>query len=173
MLTLLHWFVLIVALLRVAELVHAPRNAKRLIAQGGVEYGQNHYPLFILLHGSWLLAMLLYIPVNSAATLWLLGIFILLQVCRFWVIRSLGPYWTTRVISSPDFPLVKRGPYRWLRHPNYIIVSAEIAVLPLAFGAWEIAFSFSLLNATLLAWRIKIETAALAKRRDSGPEIVC
>ncbi|PPR64189.1 MAG: hypothetical protein CFH10_00304 [Alphaproteobacteria bacterium MarineAlpha4_Bin2] len=164
MLTLLHWFVLIVVLLRAAELIYANRNAKRLLAQGGIEYGRTHYPLFILLHVSWLSAILLLTPVNFPTTLWLLGIFLLLQACRLWVILSLGPYWTTRVISSPNFPLVAHGPYRWVKHPNYIIVCTEIAVLPLAFGAWQVALFFSLLNAALITWRIKIETHALAKR---------
>jgi methyltransferase len=81
------------------------------------------------------------------------------------VVASLGPYWTTRIITLPDAPLVRRGPYRFLRHPNYVVVAAEIAVLPLVFGAWPIALVFSLLNAVMLAWRIRIEEQALASRR--------
>jgi len=165
MLTILHWTILGVALLRAAELIYASRNTKRLLANGGIEYGRNHYPLFVLLHGSWLLALLLFVPVNSPAVPSLFAAFILLQLGRFWVIASLGPCWTTRVISSPEFPLVLRGPYRWVKHPNYLIVCAEIATLPLSFGAWEVALVFSFLNAALLCFRIKIESAALAERR--------
>lgn len=94
----------------------------------------------------------------------LLVLFALLQLARLWVIASLGPFWTTRVITLPGAPLIRRGPYRWLRHPNYLIVAGEIAVLPLAFGAWTIALVFSVANALLLAYRIRIEEeAALAR----------
>ena len=96
---------------------------------------------------------------------WLLGLFAALQVGRAWVIWSLGRLWTTRVITVPDEPLVQRGPYRFLRHPNYAVVAGEIAVLPLVFGAWEIAVVFSVLNAAMLWHRIAVEEAALADRR--------
>mgnify|MGYP001262956947 CR=1 FL=1 len=173
MLTLLQGTVLAVALLRLAELIHANRNTTRLIARGGVEFGQKHYPLFVLLHGSWLVCLLLLVPADATGNIVLLALFGLLQFCRLWVILSLGPYWTTRVISAPDFPLVKHGPYRLMKHPNYAVVCAEIAVLPLAFGAWELALLFSALNAALLCWRIRIESAALAARRGDTSEIVC
>ncbi len=81
---------------------------------------------------------------------------------------TLGPYWTTRIITLPKVPLVARGPYRFVRHPNYLIVTGEIAVLPLAFGAWQIALVFSVLNALLLAWRIRIENGTLTPRRSLG-----
>jgi methyltransferase len=96
----------------------------------------------------------------------LLLAFAVLQGLRLWVLMSLGRYWTTRVITLPDAPLVRRGPYRFLRHPNYLVVAAEIAVLPLAFGAWAVAAVFSALNAALLAWRISLEDHALAPRRE-------
>ena len=100
----------------------------------------------------------------------LLGAFLLLQAARLWVIASLGRFWTTRVITLPGAPLVRRGPYRWLKHPNYLVVVAEIAVLPLTFGAWALALGFSLANAALLADRIRTEEKALAPRREgSGP----
>jgi methyltransferase len=86
-----------------------------------------------------------------------------------WVIWSLGPYWTTRLITLPGAPLIRRGPYRFCRHPNYLVVVLEIAVLPLAFGAWEIAAVFSVLNAGVLAYRIGIENAMLAERRGAAP----
>src|SRR5262249_24074026 len=95
----------------------------------------------------------------------LLAAFAILQGLRLWVLLSLGRYWTTRIITVPGAPLVRRGPYRFLRHPNYLVVAAEIAMLPLAFGAWVVAVVFSALNAALLAWRIALEDQALAPRR--------
>lgn len=163
--SLLQLVVLLVALQRLAELVYAQRNTGRLLRAGGREVGAGHYPLFVLLHGGWLVAHLLLVPADAAANGWLLGLFVLLQLGRLWVIASLGRYWTTRIVTLPAAPLVKRGPYRFLRHPNYLIVIGEIAVLPLAFGAWQIALVFSLLNLGLLAWRIRLEDATLAERR--------
>jgi methyltransferase len=95
----------------------------------------------------------------------LLAIFVLSQLARLWIIASLGPYWTTRVITLPGAPLVREGPYAFMRHPNYAIVCIEIAILPLAFGAWQIALFFTVANAALLAWRIRAEDAALDPRR--------
>jgi methyltransferase len=118
-----------------------------------------------MLHAAWLIAMAALIPASTPPNWWLLAVFGLLQIARVWVIRSLGPYWTTRVITVPGDPIVKRGPYRFVRHPNYVVVCAEIAVLPLAFGAIGIAVVFSLLNAALLGWRITIEDRSLAERR--------
>jgi methyltransferase len=96
---------------------------------------------------------------------WLLGLYALRQPLRVWTIAALGPYWTTRVISVRGAPLVRRGPYRLFRHPNYLIVCAEIFILPFAFGAIGIAILFSILNASLLSWRIRLEERALAARR--------
>ncbi|KGM33649.1 membrane protein [Inquilinus limosus MP06] len=155
---------LLVAAQRLAELAYARRNESRLRARGAVESGARHYPLFILLHGAWLLAVFLLIPADRAPSWPLLALFLLLQAARVWVVATLGPYWTTRVLSLPGAPLVRRGPYRWVRHPNYVVVAAEIAVLPLAFDAWTIAIVFSLANALLLRHRIGIEEGALAGR---------
>ena len=155
---------LLVAAQRLGELVYARRNESRLRARGAVESGARHYPLFILLHGAWLLAVFLLIPADRVPSWPLLALFLLLQAARVWVVATLGPYWTTRVLSLPGAPLVRRGPYRWVRHPNYLIVTAEIAVLPLAFGAWSIAIVFSLANALLLYHRIGVEERALAER---------
>ncbi len=157
----------VVVLQRLGELAYARRNTVRLLARGGTETGAGHYPLFILLHGSWLAALAVSVPVETGLNLPLLLVFGALQVARVWVLVSLGPHWTTRVISVPGTPLVRRGPYRFLRHPNYAIVTAEIAALPLVFGAWEIAVIFSLLNLALLRHRIRIENAALAPLRDT------
>ena len=96
---------------------------------------------------------------------WWLAIFVLLQIGRIWILASLGEYWTTRIITVPDAPLINSGPYRWLRHPNYLAVVAEIGMLPLVFSAYTIALVFSILNALLLAHRIKVENGALQDRR--------
>lgn len=162
--SLLHAVLALVTLQRLAELVLARRNTRILLAAGGVEHGAAHYPLFVLLHAGWLGAMALLIPADAPASWPLLGLFALLQAGRLWVITSLGRFWTTRIITVPHAALVRHGPYRFLRHPNYAIVAAEIAVLPLAFGAWAIAAVFSLFNAALLARRIRVENGALAGR---------
>lgn len=159
------WIVALVVLQRLGELVHARRNTRRLLAEGAVEVGADHYPLFILLHGAWLLALLLAVPEDAPLHWPLIGLFAALLAVRVWTIASLGKYWTTRIITLPGAPLVKRGPYRFLHHPNYLVVIAEIAVLPLAFGAWEIALVFSLMNLLLLRHRVRVEEAALSGRR--------
>lgn len=167
--TLLQAVVLLVAVQRLAELLYAARNTRRLLRQGGREIGARHYPLLVLLHAAWLFALLVAVPADATVNWWLLVLFLALQLGRIWVIVSLGRFWTTRIITLPDTGLVRRGPYRVLRHPNYLIVALEIAVLPLAFGAWRIALAFSLLNLALLAWRIRVEESALAVRRSQSP----
>lgn len=156
--------VALVAVQRVAELAYASRNTKRLLAGGAVEVAREQHPFFVALHAAWLLTLLLTVPWTAQPDWALLGVFALLQFARLWVIRSLGPYWTTRVLTLHSAPLVRSGPYRFVRHPNYAIVALEIAVLPLAFGAWIVAAVFSAANAALLAWRIKEEDRALDAR---------
>ncbi|HEY5427001.1 MAG TPA: isoprenylcysteine carboxylmethyltransferase family protein [Candidatus Tumulicola sp.] len=160
------WIVLgLVVVQRVVELLYARRNAVRLLARGGVEAGASHYPLFVLLHAAWLIAMAVLVPPATPPNWWLLAVYGLLQLIRIWIVATLGPYWTTRIVTLAGAPLVRRGPYRYLRHPNYVVVCAEIVVLPLAFGAVDIAIAFSILNAALLAWRIRVEEGAIAERR--------
>ena len=155
----------VVVLQRGVELIYASHNAKTLKSQGGVEYGRTHYRVMVLLHASWLVVIALRIP-HDPAIRWLPSlVFGVLQALRIWVIVSLGPFWTTRIITVPDAPLVRRGPYRYLRHPNYLVVAGEIAALPLVFGQRAVAVVFSLLNLMMLAWRIRTENAALAPRR--------
>ena len=159
------WTALVVAGLRLAELAYARRNLTRLLARGGQEHGARHYPLFVLLHGSWLLALFFLVHEAKAPSLALLAVFAALQAVRVWIIASLGPYWTTRIVTLLEAPLVRRGPYRFLRHPNYLLVAVEIPLLPLAFGAWDIAALFGAANLALLAYRIKVEEAVLQERR--------
>jgi methyltransferase len=155
----------LVILERLAALWYARRNAKALLARGGIEVGAEHYPLLVALHAAWLAALILFVPRDAPIDLVMLALFVLLMAGRAWILVSLGQYWTTRIITIPSAPLVRRGPYRYLRHPNYLTVALEIAVLPLVFGAWEIATAFTALNTPLLAWRIRVENRALAERR--------
>ena len=155
----------LVAAMRLGELAYSARNARALKERGAVELGAGHYPLIVALHAAWLIAVIAFVPWNAAVHWLWLGVFLALQVLRIWTIGSLGRFWTARVYNLPGKPLVRRGPYRYVAHPNYLIVAGEIAVLPLVFGAWRIALIFSILNAALLTWRIHIEERGLASRR--------
>ena len=146
---------------RVAELVLAQANTRGLLARGAYEVAPGHSPLIVLVHAGWLAALWWFAP-GRPISVPLVAVFLLLQLARVWGIRTLGPRWTTRIIILPGAPLVTGGPFRFLSHPNYAVVVAELAVLPLAFGLWEIALLFSVLNAIVLAIRVRAEGAALA-----------
>jgi methyltransferase len=163
--TLAYIIIALVVVQRLAELVYAERNTKALRARGAVEVGRAHYPLIVLLHAGWLVAIVALLPRDPPVNFVLLALFVVLQALRVWVLATLGPYWTTRIITLPAAPLVRRGPYRLLRHPNYTVVIGEIAVLPLVFGEIWVAVVFSILNALMLAWRIRQENQALSVRR--------
>jgi methyltransferase len=159
-----HWLVALVALERLAELVISRRNTTRLLKRGACELGAGHYPFIVAVHVSWIAALWLSVPPNAALSWpWLLA-YLLLQAGRTWVMLTLGSYWTTRIIHLPDEPLIGAGPYRFCRHPNYVVVTGEIAVLPLVFGLWQQAILFSIANAAVLAWRVSVENNALARR---------
>jgi methyltransferase len=155
-----------VAVERVAELVVAKRHARWAFAQGGKEFGHNHYPIMVTLHAALLLGCLIepwalhrpFIP-------WLgwpmVAVLAASQGLRWWCIRTLGRRWNTRVIVLPDAPLVRLGPYRWLHHPNYLAVVAEGFALPLVHTAWLTAVAFTLANALLLRVRLRVENSAL------------
>lgn len=149
-----------VTLQRLFELVHARRNTFALLARGAREIGGEHYPYMVALHTVWLGGLWLLAPGRSINIGWLL-VFLLLQLLRIWVLTTLKGRWTTRIIVLPNAPLIRSGPYRLLRHPNYAIVVGEIAALPLAFGLPFYALVFSLLNALILRVRIRAENAAL------------
>jgi methyltransferase len=163
--TVLHWTLVLVLLQRVVELAWARRNTARLRQMGGLEADAEGYPYFVLLHAGWLASLAVFIPAATPPVWPVLGFFALLQLGRLWVISTLGDYWTTRIVTLPGTPLVRTGPFRWFRHPNYLVVIAEIAVLPLAFGAVWIALLFSALNLLLIIRRIRIEESVLAPRR--------
>jgi methyltransferase len=154
----------VVTLQRLGELLLAERNTRRLLAKGAYEVGRGHYPFMVAVHAGWLVALWLLGPGPPIHIVPLI-IYILLQVARVWVIATLGDRWTTRIIILPGEPLVRHGPYRWLDHPNYLIVVVEIAVLPLVFDLPVVAAFFSTLNAIVLWVRIREENEALAPHR--------
>ena len=163
--TALYWTLGLVALQRLVELAYAQNNTARLRRLGAVEADAGGYLFFVLLHGGWLASLAVFVAPETPPHWPLIGLFALLQLARIWVIVTLGQYWTTRIITLPDAPLVRTGPFRYLRHPNYLLVVTEIAVLPLAFGAVTIAAAFSVLNLMLIARRVRIEERVLAPRR--------
>ena len=158
---------LLVTAERLGELWLARRNTTALLKQGAFEVAPQHYTLIVLLHGFWLAGLWVLgwdKPVNLA---WLM-VFLILQVLRVWVLATLGRRWTTRIIVLKSLPLVTTGPYRWLTHPNYVVVVGEIAVLPLCLGLPWYALAFSLANAAVLTVRIRAENAALLHQRYLG-----
>ena len=154
---------------RLFELALSGRNARRLMARGGVEAGAGHYPLIVGLHASWLAALAFAVPREAPVQVLLLVLYLALQGLRYWIMATLGDNWTTRVITVPGAPLVAGGPYRVARHPNYMVVGAELALLPMVFGAWEIAVLFTIANAGVMVLRIRVENAVLARARRSQP----
>ena len=151
-----------VTLQRFGELWLSNRNTRRLLARGAIEHAPGHYPLIVAVHASWLAALWWLAPRRPVDAFWL-AFFVLIELGRIWVLASLRNRWTTRIIVLPGAQLVRRGPYRWINHPNYWVVTGEIAVLPLVFGLWKTALVFSILNAAVLAVRITRENRALGK----------
>ena len=151
----------LVTLQRLGELWLSNRNTRRLLASGAREEGRSHYPLIVAVHALWLMILWWLAPGRPVDAFWL-TLFVLLQAGRVWVISTLGGRWTTRIII-PEAPLVRSGPYRFIDHPNYVVVAGEIAVLPLVFGLWKVALIFTILNAVALAIRIRQENRALGR----------
>lgn len=151
----------LVTLERLFELSFARRNTARLLSKGAREHAPGHYPLIFSLHLLWLAALWWLARSRPIDGFWL-GLFVLLELLRAWVLITLGPRWTTRIIILADAPLVRTGPYRFLNHPNYWVVAGEIAVLPLVFGLWQVSLAFTLLNAAVLTIRIRAENEALS-----------
>lgn len=159
-----------VTLQRLFELLLSRRNEARLKLRGAVEAGASHYPYMVLLHVAWLGALWL-LAWNGEPNMLLVAAFIALQPLRYWTIATLGDRWSTRVFVIPGASLIRTGPYRFLSHPNYLIVVLEIAIVPLAFGLIWVAALFSVLNAALLVWRIRIEQRALADAAVASPPL--
>ena len=154
----------LVTLERLAELPWARANTRRLLAAGGREVGAGHYPAIVVLHAFWLATLWFLAPGRPIHFVWL-ALFILIEIGRAWVLATLGRRWTTRIIVVPGEALVRSGPYRFVDHPNYLVVAAEIAVLPLVFGLWPVALLFTLANAVILRVRVRMENAALRSDR--------
>jgi len=151
----------LVTLQRLGELVIARANTRKLLGRGAIEVGANHYPLVVLVHAAWLIALWIWgreQDVNLVA----LAAFAVLQGLRLWVLATLGSRWTTRIIVLPGEPLVTSGPYKYLSHPNYAVVAGEIALLPLALHLPLLALVFTVLNAAVLVIRIRAEARGLS-----------
>ncbi|WP_027459423.1 isoprenylcysteine carboxyl methyltransferase family protein [Deinococcus murrayi] len=170
--TLAPWLFGFLVVQRLLELRLARANERWARERGAVEHGREHYPLFFLLHPAWMLGLLwegrrARSGVNPAA----LGLFVLAQPLRSWVIRTLGRYWNTRILIVPGGERVTGGPFRYVRHPNYAVVALEIAAGPLAVGAWRTALAGTLLNAALLLLvRLPAEERALRAYQDTPPQ---
>jgi methyltransferase len=157
----------VITLERLAELVVSQRHATELLRRGGVEYGQRHFPVMVVLHvalliGCWVEPILLHRNFVPALGYSMIAVVVAANVLRWWCIATLGTRWSARVIVLPGLPLVDTGPYRWFSHPNYVAVVIEGAALPLAGSAWITAVTFTVLNAVLLTVRLRCETRALA-----------
>ena len=155
----------IVILQRLVELMIARRNEKWMLRQGAFEVGGRHYPLMVVMHIAFFLSLLLEVSIinRTLSPFWivLLTLFLLAQVVRIWCLTSLGRFWNTKIMILPGADVVKKGPYRFIRHPNYMIVTTELLVLPLLFSAYFTAVIFTFLNIWMLSVRIPIEEKAL------------
>ena len=152
-------FLAVVVAQRLVELAIARRNTARLLARGAREVGAGHYPFMVALHAAWVAALVAFGHDEAVRPLWLAA-YAALQAFRVWILATLGPRWTTRIIVT-DEPLVARGPFALMRHPNYALVVAEIAVAPLVLGLAWVAAAFTVLNVAMLTVRIRAEDAAL------------
>jgi len=157
-----HVLLALVALQRLSEVVYDRRNTRALMARGGREFGAGHYPVMVVLHTAWLVAMAVLTAPNPPVLPGWLALFAVCQVVRVWCVVSLGPYWTTRIVVLDGAAPVTRGPYRHLRHPNYLIVALEVPALPMALSLPWVALVFGILNLVLLAHRVRVENAARA-----------
>ncbi len=156
---------LLILLQRGLEELYSARNTARLIAEGGREAGRDYYPVVAITHLAWIAAIFLLIS-PTANVIWpLAGLYLLLQGVRYWVIGTLGRYWTHRIITLEAAPVVRAGPYRYLRHPNYVITIVETFLLPLVFGEAAIAVIFGCVWSAVLYYKIILEDRALAERR--------
>jgi methyltransferase len=151
----------LVTLQRIGELVLSRYNTGRLLARGAIEIGANHYPLVVVVHAAWLVALWVW-GRDREVNLVALALFVALQGFRVWILATLGPRWTTRIIVLPSEPLVTSGPYKYFSHPNYAVVAAEIALLPLALHLPLLALIFTTLNTAVLVIRIRVEARALS-----------
>ncbi|WP_078551354.1 isoprenylcysteine carboxyl methyltransferase family protein [Bacillus alkalicellulosilyticus] len=164
------FIIIIVVIQRLVELLIANRNAKWMKAQGGIEIGASHYKYIVFLHISFFISLLIEgLRTTSEMTSWWwipFILFVIAQIGRVWSLSSLGKYWNTRIIILPGAKVVAKGPYRFMRHPNYVIVATEIIVLPIMFQAYVTAIVFTILNAIILSIRIREEENGLRSLTD-------
>jgi methyltransferase len=156
---------LLVLAQRGLEELYSARNTTALRARGAHQEGASFYPVVAVTHLGWIAALAFLIPPGAPIVWPLIVYYLVLQVLRYWVIASLGPYWTHRVFTLPGAPAVRTGPYAIVHHPNYAVTIVETFVLPLAFGALAVAVIFTAIWWTVLAYKMGIEDAALAARR--------
>lgn len=156
-------FISFVVLLRIGELIISKRNEKWLLKKGAVEYGSKHYPFIVALHVLFFLSLIFEYTAQQhhSFSLSLIIFYFLLLTFKIMIIASLGKFWNTRIYHIPNMPLIKRGPYKYFKHPNYAVVIAEIAVIPMIFHLYTTAIVFTLLNLIVLFVRIKEENKAL------------
>ena len=157
------FFISFIILLRIGELILSRRNEIWLLQQGAVEYGQKHYPYIVALHVLFIISLIIEYSTKQTASfsLFFLVLYLLLLAFKTWVITSLGKFWNTKIYHISGFPLIKNGVYKYIKHPNYLIVIAEIAVIPLVFHLYFTAFTFTVLNAIMLSVRIREENKVL------------
>ena len=156
-------FISFVILSRIGELILTKRNEKWLLKRGAMEYGKKHYPFMITLHILFFISLIVEYTKQqiSSFNLFLTLFYFVLFIIKAWVILSLGTFWTTKIFRIAGIPLIKKGPYKYLKHPNYLIVIVEIAVIPLIFHLYYTAIIFTFLNAMMLFVRITEENKAL------------
>jgi len=155
----------LILLQRGLEELHSARNTRRLLNQGAQEFGREFYPVVAVTHLAWIAALFLLVPATAHVIWPLLWIYLVVQILRYWVIGTLGRYWTHRILSLSSDPVVATGPYRFIRHPNYLVTMIETPLLPLCFGAVEVAVVMSPIWASVLCYKIVLEDHALAARR--------
>ena len=156
-------FVVFLILLRLGELLLARSNERWLLRHGAVEYGKEHYPYIVVMHILFFVSLITEYVLTSTGyySIPLLILYFVLLAFKVWVISSLGKFWNTKIFHITGYPLVKRGPYKFMKHPNYVVVIAEIALIPLIFHLYITAIVFSLLNALILSVRIREENKVL------------
>jgi methyltransferase len=158
---------LLVLLQRGAEELHSARNTRALLAEGAIEAGASYYPVVATTHLAWIAGLFFLIPSTAKASIVLALVYLALQGVRYWIIGTLGRYWTHRIITLKEAPIVRRGPYKLLRHPNYAVTIAETFLLPAVFGAWALGAIMTAVWAAVLAYKIRLENEALAARRQA------
>lgn len=159
---------LLVLLQRGLEEIYSAYNTRALLAAGGREEGHDYYAVVAVTHLAWIAGLFFLLPADVPTSFPLLGLYLILQLVRYWVIATLGRFWTHRIITLDGAPIVRRGPYRYLSHPNYAVTIAETLLLPLVFGAWALAIIMTAVWWVVLRYKITLEDRALAKRKAAG-----